>query len=78
MQLLLLVLDDVHGLRCGEINMRENGSLTAFETGQSTSYALDSIQARGKLFIGPGEAIYENQVQTGYLEHRMHAMYHVS
>lgn len=46
----------------GDINMRDNGSLVAFETGQSTSYALESIQARGKLFIAPGQDIYKGQV----------------
>ncbi len=46
----------------GDINMRDNGSLVAFETGQSTSYALESIQARGKLFISSGQEIYKGQV----------------
>lgn len=46
----------------GDILMRENGSLVAFETGQSTSYALESIQARGKLFIPSGQEIYKGQV----------------
>lgn len=38
----------------GAINMRENGSLIAFETGQVTSYALESTQQRGQLFCRPG------------------------
>ncbi len=46
----------------GDISMREFGSLTAFATGDSSTYALLSIETRGKLFIGPGEAIYEGQV----------------
>lgn len=47
----------------GDIQMREFGSLTAFATGDASSYALLSIETRGKLFIKPGEAIYEGQVR---------------
>jgi GTP-binding protein len=32
------------------------------ENGESTAYALDSIQERGILFIGPGEQIYEGMI----------------
>lgn len=51
-----------YGEWVGDITMRENGSLVSFETGQSTAYALESIQARGKLFIRPGLEIYRGQV----------------
>jgi GTP-binding protein len=47
---------------CGDIAMRENGSLVAFETGQATSYALFSSQERGIMFIKPGLDVYEGQV----------------
>jgi GTP-binding protein len=46
----------------GEIPTRNNGVLVAMETGLSTSYALDSIQERGRLFIDPGEEIYEGMI----------------
>ena len=46
----------------GDISMRELGSLTAYETGQVTTYALLSIEARGRLFVSPGDDIYEGQV----------------
>jgi len=46
----------------GEIQQRENGSLIAFETGQSTSYALFSAQERGQMFIKPGVDVYEGMV----------------
>lgn len=48
----------------GDINMRELGSLTAFETGQVTEYALRSIEARGRLFVVPGQDVYEGQVRA--------------
>lgn len=54
---------------CGELNSRENGSLTASAQGQVTSYALDSAQNRGRMMVTPGDEVYENQVkpwpQTG-------------
>ena len=46
----------------GDINTRANGSLTAFETGSVTSYAVQSAQDRGVLFVKPGADVYENQV----------------
>jgi GTP-binding protein len=46
----------------GDISMRENGSLVAYETGQATSYAIFSAQDRGVLFIKPGVDVYEGQV----------------
>jgi GTP-binding protein len=46
----------------GEFSIRENGSLTAFETGQVTAYAVQSAQERGMLFCKPGEEVYEGQV----------------
>ncbi|KAL3153995.1 putative elongation factor TypA-like svr3, chloroplastic [Trebouxia sp. C0010 RCD-2024] len=51
-----------YGPWSGPIATRENGSLTAHEQGQVTSYALESIQQRGKLFCGAGEQVYEDQV----------------
>ena len=45
----------------GEILMRDNGSLIATETGDVTSFALESAQERGVLFCRPGDPVYENQ-----------------
>ncbi|GAX79642.1 hypothetical protein CEUSTIGMA_g7083.t1 [Chlamydomonas eustigma] len=45
----------------GEILMRDNGSLVAHETGDVTSYALETAQDRGVLFVRPGDAVYEGQ-----------------
>lgn len=39
-----------------------NGVLVATDSGQSTAYALTSIQARGLPFIKPGEKIYEGMI----------------
>ncbi|MCD8506719.1 translational GTPase TypA [Candidatus Woesebacteria bacterium] len=39
-----------------------NGAIIATESGQSTGYALESIEKRGETFIGPGEAVYEGMI----------------
>ncbi len=46
----------------GEIEGRNRGVLVSMEPGISTAYALNNIQARGKLFIGPQEEIYEGMI----------------
>ncbi|MCO5571588.1 hypothetical protein L7F22_025333 [Adiantum nelumboides] len=46
----------------GEISTRDQGSLVAFETGPTTSYALFSCQERGQIFVGPGVDIYKGQI----------------
>lgn len=46
----------------GDIAYRENGSLIAFEAGESVTYGLFSAQDRGTLFIGPGEKVYSGMV----------------
>ena len=44
------------------INQSSHGALIAFESGTSTAYALESLQARGTALIGAGEQIYEGMV----------------
>ncbi len=46
----------------GDIAYRKQGSLIAFETGESVAYGLFSAQDRGTLFIGPGEKVYAGMV----------------
>jgi GTP-binding protein len=46
----------------GEITSRDNGVLVAMESGISTAYALNNVQERGKLFIGPQEEVYEGMI----------------
>ena len=46
----------------GEIAHRQNGALVADRTGRTTGYAIDNLQARGTMFIAPGEPVYEGQV----------------
>ena len=46
----------------GEIITRHQGSLVAFETGESVAYGLFQVQDRGRLFIGPGVPVYEGMI----------------
>jgi len=46
----------------GEISSRGNGVLVAMESGTSTAYALNNVQERGRLFVGPQEDIYEGMI----------------
>ncbi len=54
----------------GDIQYRKQGSLIAFETGESVTYGLYSAQERGTLFIGSGEKVYSGMVigQNGKAE----------
>src|SRR5438874_1168914 len=46
----------------GEIQGRNRGVMISMEPGTSTAYALNNIQARGKLFVGPQEEIYAGMI----------------
>src|SRR5205809_4248962 len=46
----------------GEIGGRGRGVMVSMESGISTAYALNNIQERGRLFIGPQEDVYEGMV----------------
>ena len=48
--------------RSGEIAARKNGSLVSMDDGEATSYALNMVQERGRLMIGPGDAVYTGMI----------------
>ena len=45
-----------------KIGERANGVLVSIAAGKSLAYALFNLQARGRLFIGPSEQVYEGMV----------------
>jgi GTP-binding protein len=47
-----------YGADRGEIAARKNGSLVSMEGGTATSYALNTVQERGRLMVVPGDEIY--------------------
>ena len=53
---------DGYGPFKGELNYRKQGSLIAFEAGESITYGLFNAQERGLLFIGPGVKVYSGMI----------------
>jgi GTP-binding protein len=51
-----------YGPWAGELVTRLTGTLVATEAGVTTAYALSAIQERGRLFVGPGEEVYEGML----------------
>ena len=51
-----------YGSSRGVLNTHPQGSLVSVESGEATAYALDTIQQRGKCFIGPSDKIYAGMV----------------
>lgn len=46
----------------GDIGMRIKGALISMEAGQTTAYALDTLQERGTLFVKAGDRVYEGLI----------------
>jgi GTP-binding protein len=46
----------------GEIPERHNGVLISNEVGEAVAYALFNLQERGRLFVSPGEKLYEGMI----------------
>jgi GTP-binding protein len=46
----------------GDIPERRNGVLISQEDGAAVAYALWKLQERGRMFVSPGEALYEGMV----------------
>ena len=51
-----------YGPYAGEVLTRITGTLIATEAGETTSYALIMCQERGRLFVSPGEQVYEGMI----------------
>jgi len=47
---------------CGPIRTRTTGTLVSMESGVTTTYALDTIQERGRLFIAAGDMVYKGMI----------------
>jgi GTP-binding protein len=46
----------------GEIPERRNGVLVSAEDGAAVAYALWKLQERGRMFVSPGDALYEGMI----------------
>jgi GTP-binding protein len=49
-------------IKAGEVGHRQNGVLVSMATGKALTYSLETLQDRGKLFLEPGQEIYEGQL----------------
>jgi GTP-binding protein len=55
------VFDDYAPIK-GEIPERRNGVLVSAENGDAVAYALWKLQERGRMFVNPGDPLYEGMV----------------
>ena len=53
---------DGYGVVRGEIPDRHNGVLVSNEDGEAVAYALFALQERGRMFVKPGEKLYEGMI----------------
>ena len=60
--LLYSVFDHYGPLKRGDFGGRSNGVLIANGNGKTLAYALFNLQERGRLFVGPGEEVYEGMI----------------
>ncbi|RMH16885.1 MAG: translational GTPase TypA, partial [Gammaproteobacteria bacterium] len=51
-----------YGPYIGSMPGRSNGVLVSMVDGEAVAYALWKLQERGKMFIGPGERVYEGMI----------------
>jgi GTP-binding protein len=51
-----------YGPVVGELLTRVTGTLVSMETGIATAWALNNIQERGRLFVGPQEEVYAGMI----------------
>ncbi|EIJ42609.1 GTP-binding protein TypA/BipA [Beggiatoa alba B18LD] len=60
--LLYHIFDHYGPMKAGSIGQRNNGVLIANGAGKAVAYALFTLQERGRLFVGHGDAVYEGMV----------------
>jgi GTP-binding protein len=53
---------DGYGPWKGEIAGRRNGAMVSQETGEAVAYSLFNLQERGRLFVSPGDKVYEGMI----------------
>ena len=56
------VFDDYGPVRSGEVGERRNGVLVSQDDGEAVAYALWKLQERGRMFVSPGDKLYEGMI----------------
>lgn len=60
--ILTSIFDRYDTMKSGQMSGRLNGVLVSVETGKALTYSLETLQARGKLFVEHGQEIYNGQI----------------
>jgi GTP-binding protein len=56
------VFDEYSPVKPGELAERRNGVLVSQDEGEAVAYALWKLQERGRMFVSPGEKLYEGMI----------------
>ena len=56
------VFDEYAPVKEGELAERRNGVLVSQENGDAVAYALWKLQDRGRMFVNPGDKLYEGMI----------------
>jgi GTP-binding protein len=56
------IFDEYAPAREGSIGERRNGVLISQDNGEAVAYALWKLQDRGRMFVNPGDALYEGMI----------------
>ena len=56
------IFDDYAPIKEGGVAERRNGVLISQDDGDAVAYALWKLQDRGRMFVSPGEALYEGMI----------------
>jgi len=56
------VFDEYAPVKAGELAERRNGVLVSQDDGEAVAYALWKLQERGRMFVSPGEKLYEGMI----------------
>jgi GTP-binding protein len=56
------VFDDYAPVKPGELAGRRNGVLVSQDDGEAVAYALWKLQERGRMFVSPGDKLYEGMI----------------
>jgi GTP-binding protein len=56
------IFDEYAPARDGSIGERRNGVLISQDNGEAVAYALWKLQDRGRMFVNPGDALYEGMI----------------
>jgi len=46
----------------GDVPHRITGALVSDRSGRTTAFAIENLQPRGEMFVGPGEQVYEGMI----------------